>query len=191
MTPYTIEQSGSARRLSVEKWLFGLEQISSPMRELVITAWVTTWSSSEYETLESMPVAHGVDYPLMAHVNEVTEVGLNLARCVADQWNIAFDYSTLVPILILHDVDKPLMYDGVGSDIRNSKLSREIPHGVLGAMLLKELGFAHKIVSTIPLHAGNAPYHGESLDAWVLHYADYFSADQMLMKLGRKPTYQK
>ena len=58
-------------------------------------------------------------------------------------------------------------------------------------MLLKELGFEHKVVSTISLHAGNSPNHGHSVDAWILHYADYFSADRMLMQMGRKPTYQK
>ena len=191
MIPYTVLEGDNPRRTVVEHWLYGLDQVSPAMREHIITAWVTTWSSSKYETLEEMPVAYGIDYPLMSHVNEVTKIGLDLAKSASSEWDVTFDYTTLIPTLILHDVDKPLMYDREGSEIRNSILSREIPHGVLGAMLLKELGFEHKIVSTISLHSGNSPYHGNSLDAWVLHYADYFSADRMLMKMGRKPTYQK
>ena len=162
MIPYTIEESDEARRTSVEQWLYGLDQVPPATRGHVITAWVTTWSSSKYGTLEEMPVAYGVDYPLMSHVNEVTRVGLDLAQRASIEWGMVFDYATLVPTLILHDVDKPFMYDRVGFEIRNSRLSREIPHGVLGGMLLKDLGFDHQVVSTISLHAGNAPLWRQS-----------------------------
>jgi hypothetical protein len=33
------------------------------------------------------------------------------------------------------------------------------------AMLLKELGFDHTIVSTVSLHAGNSPFHGRNHEA--------------------------
>jgi hypothetical protein len=58
---------------------------------------------------------------------------------------------------------------------------------------LKELGFDHTIVSTVSLHAGNAPYHGRNYEAYVLHYADYFATDHaiMLEGPGKEPYYQK
>ncbi len=94
------------------------------------------------------------------------------------------DWDVMMSILILHDVDKPLMYTREGASVGYSQLSRELPHGVVGAMLLKELGFPHTVVSTVATHAGNAPFHGSNLEAYVLHYGDYFSADQALMFLG-------
>jgi len=189
--PYTIDRTNSHRRQEVEAWLFGLDQVSAKLRDDIVTAWVSAWSSSPYEALADMPFGAGVDYPLMHHVNEVTRVGLDLARRAATDWDMRLDPEILAPILILHDVDKPLMYVRDGGGIHHSALWHELPHGVAGAMLLKELGFAHRIVSTVALHAGNAPYHGSTLEAYVLHYADYFSADHAMIQTGNKPFYQK
>lgn len=161
------------------------------MRDNIVTAWVSSWASSPYETLEAMPFSAGVDYPLMHHVNEVTRAGMDLAQRAATDWGTTLDRDIVVPILMLHDVDKPLMYVRDGSEIKHSTLYRELPHGVAGAMLLKDLGFPHKVVSTVALHAGNAPYHGSTFEAFLLHYADYFSADHAMMAVGKKPFYQK
>ncbi len=191
MAPYTIDRSSNSRRKTVEDWLFGLDRLSQPVRDNVVTAWVSTWSSSPYETLEEMPFSAGIDYPLMQHVNEVTRAGIDLAARAAVDWGVSLDPEVLLPILMLHDVDKPLMYVREGGGIARSKLYHELPHGVVGAMVLKELDFPHQVVSTVALHAGNAPYHGETFEAYVLHYADYFSADHALMTVGKKPFYQK
>jgi hypothetical protein len=191
MPPYAIDRSSNHRRQAVEEWLFGLDHVSAKLRDDIVTAWVSAWSSSPYAALEDMPFGPGVDYPLMRHVNEVTRGGLDLARRAADDWDVRLDPEILVPILMLHDVDKPLMYVRDAGGIQYSALYHELPHGVVGAMLLKELGFAHRVVSTVALHAGNAPYHGSTPEAYVLHYADYFSADHAMIQTGNKPFYQK
>jgi putative nucleotidyltransferase with HDIG domain len=191
MTPYTIDRSSNSRRKTVEDWLFGLDRVSPSVRDNIVTAWVSTWSSSPYETLEEMPFSAGLDYPLMQHINEVTRAGVDLAQRAAADWKVQLDPDILLPILMLHDVDKPLMYVREGGEVLRSKLYHELPHGVVGAMVLKDLGFPHQVISAVALHAGNAPYHAESFEAYVLHYADYFSADHALMTLGKKPFYQK
>ena len=189
--PFRIDRTSNHKRQEMEAWLFGLDRLSPALRDDVVTAWTSTWSSSPYERLEDMPFGPGCDYPLMHHVNEVTRAGLDLARRAADDWSMTLDPEILLPILILHDVDKPLMYVREGGAIRHSALYYELPHGVAGAMLLRELGFAPTIVSTVALHAGNAPYHGRTLEAYVLHYADYFSADHAMISTGNKPFFQK
>jgi hypothetical protein len=191
MSPYTIDRASNARRKDVEEWLFGLDLVSPRVRDDIVTAWVTSWSSSPYENLADMPFSAGVDYKLQDHVNEVTRAGVDLAKRAALDWKVELDPNVLVPILALHDVDKPLMYVRRDGGIHHSKLYHELPHGVVGAMILKDLGFAHDVVSTVALHAGNAPYHGSSFEAYVLHYADYFSADHAMISVGRKPFYQK
>lgn len=191
MALYTIDRTSNSRRKAVEDWLWGLDLVSPPLREAIVTAWVTTWSSSPHERLEDMPFSAGVDYPLMAHVNEVTKAGVDLAKRAQADWGIEVDRDTLVPILILHDVDKPMMYERQGGDVIMSKLSGEIPHGVVGGMLLKELGFSHEIISVVTTHSPKMPFHGKGHAAYVLHYADLFSADHALMKVGKQPFYQK
>ena len=191
--PYAIDTSSNSKRRAVEDWLWGLDLVSAPLREKIVTAWVSTWASSPYERLEDMPFSAGIEYPLMAHVNEVTRAGVDLAARAKADWGVTLDNDVLVPILILHDVDKPLMYVRQGKDGREigfSALSAEIPHGVVGAMLLKELGLAHTIVATVSVHSPKLPFKGRNFEAYVLHYADMFSADHAFMAVGKKPSYQ-
>lgn len=191
MSGYTIDRTSNWRRQAVEDWLWGLDLVSAETREKIVTAWVSTWASSPYEKLEDMPFTAGVDYPLMKHVNEVTKAGVDLARRSAADWGIAVPDELLVPILILHDVDKPLMYARQGGEVVQSTLAQEIPHGVVGAMLLKELGFGHEVISTVATHSPKMPFHNKGHAAFVLHYADMYSADYIYMQAGKKPSFQK
>jgi len=188
--PYTIDTTSNSKRGQVEDWLWGLDLVSVSLREKIVTAWVSTWASSPYARLEDMPFSAGVDYPLMEHVNEVTRAGVDLAKRAQADWGTGIDNDVLIPILILHDVDKPLMYVRKGKEIDFSELSKEIPHGVVGAMLLKDLGFAHRIISTVSVHSPKLPFKGRNFEAYVLHYADLFSADHAMMSVGKKPFYQ-
>ena len=189
--PFQIDRTSNHKREAVQDWLFGLDRLSPTTCENVVTAWTTAWASSPYERLEDMPFGAGCDYPLMQHVNEVTRIGTDLACRAAADWGVVVEPEIMLPILILHDVDKPLMYVRERDSIQHSTLYHELPHGVAGAMLLRELGFPLKVVSTVALHAGNAPYHGRTFEAYILHYADYFSADHAMIATGNKPYFQK
>lgn len=195
MEPYRIDHGSNSRRKAVEEWLFGLELVTPALREKIVTAWVTTWSSSPYQDLSDIPYSPGAPhYRLEWHVNDVTRNGVDLAKRAAADWGKDSDPNILIPILILHDVDKPLMYVRESPDrVKYSKLYHELQHGVAGAMLLKELGFDHTVVSTVALHAGNSPYHGRNHEAYVLHYADYFATDHAIMQEPgeQEPYYQK
>lgn len=191
MSPYVIDKTSNARRKAVEECLFGLDLLAPETRDRVVTAWVSTWSSSPYERLEDMPWSAGADYPLMHHVNEVTRAGVDLAKRAKADWNVDLANELLVPILILHDVDKPLMYVRENGAVVGSTLSKEIPHGVVGAMLLKELGFSHEIISVVATHSPKMPFRNRGYAAYVLHYADMFSADHVMMVLGKEQFLQK
>src|SRR5271165_3783473 len=111
MTPYVIDRASNSRRRAVEEWLFGLDLVSPEVREKIVTAWVSTWSSSPYQELAEMPYSPGAPhYRLEWHVNDVTRAGVDLARRASADWGKVVDNDILLPILILHDVDKPLMY---------------------------------------------------------------------------------
>ena len=110
MSPYKIDRTSNSRRKAVEEWLWGLDLVSPSLREGIVTAWTSAWASSPYERLEDMPFTAVLDYPLMSHVNEVTRAGVDLAKRAQADWKIELADDVLVPSLILHDVDKPLMY---------------------------------------------------------------------------------
>ncbi|MCO5066614.1 MAG: HD domain-containing protein [Rhizobiaceae bacterium] len=187
---YKIDSSRNAWRSAVEKWLVGLDLVSPETREKIVTAWQSTWSSSPFKTIEEAPWdAVDFDYTLADHVNEVTQTGLNLAEHVKKQWNVSVDPEILVPILILHDVDKPLMFVREDGHVVRTPLYHEIPHGVVGGMLLKELGFPHHVVATVTTHSPRMPFPGRSWEAYILHYADYIVCDHAMMRAGEKPFY--
>jgi putative nucleotidyltransferase with HDIG domain len=187
---YRLQHGDDRRRKAVTDWLAGLDLVSPAVREQIVTAWVTTWMSSPFESLEDMPFsAQAPSYALKRHVNDVTLTGLDLARRASMQWGDTLDMDVLVPILALHDVDKPLLFRREGEKVTYAPLARELPHGVIGAMLVKELDFPDRVVSAVATHAGNAPFHGRGLEDYLLHYADFFSADHAVMAEGLHPPF--
>ncbi len=187
---YKIDKEAGPHREAVENWLFGLDHVSKSCRELIVTAWVSAWTSSEYESITDFPWDRfEIDYPLATHVNEVTKAGLAFAEFASAQWNIRFDPETLIPILCLHDVDKPLIFVRRNGRIEHSDLYHQLPHGVAGALLLKELGFSDTVVSTVATHSPRMPMKGLTFDAWVLSYADLFCCDKVLLDNGIPPFY--
>jgi hypothetical protein len=191
--PYTIDSSPGERRTAVSAWLHGLDLVSPPVRERIVTAWVSSWGSSTHAAIGDIPFTVGRRfYPLAEHVNEVTRAGIDLARRAVADWAITLDWDEMMAILILHDVDKPLLYRAAPDGTHeHTRLYRELPHGVPGAMLLKELGFPSIVVSTVATHATNAPFHGDTSEAQILHYADLFAADRAMKAIGERPFYQR
>lgn len=192
-SPYRIDRTSNSRRRAVEEWLWGLDLVSPEVRDRIVTAWVSAWASSPHGTLEEMPFTVDPNpYPLKSHVNDVTRAGVDLAKRAEADGDAVIDWDRLVSILILHDVDKPLLYvRDTGGRPTHSRLYRELPHGVVGAMLLKDLGFPHAVVSAVALHANNAPFHADTHDALLLHYADQFAAERAARHMGRSLLYMK
>ena len=190
---FTLTEGTGNQRAAVRTWLAGLDAVSPETAERIITAWVTTWTSSLYAALEDIPFsANAPGYPLMRHINEVTEAGRALMPRAVQDWGSAIDPEIMLPILILHDVDKPLLSsrDAAGM-VQKTPLAKRMPHGVVGAMLLRDLGFPQQVIETVATHATDAPFHGDTAEAHILHYADLFAADHALRNQGAVPFYRR
>lgn|SRR5699024_838056 len=191
MDMYEITKGTEEQRQQVREWLYGLDYLSEDKQEKVITAWLTAWQNSVYDNLEDMAYSSlAPSYTLKSHVNEVTKFGILLAENAVKEWGYETDFDELVQILILHDVDKPYLYVIEDGNTVKSEYAQQIQHGVLGAMILKDLGFSDKVISTVATHATNSPFHGNTFEAYVLHYADLFSSDHALRLDNVKPFYQ-
>ena len=172
----------------VRGWLAGLDAVQPDIADRIVTAWVTTWVSSVWPELDDIPFsALAPGYPLARHVNEVTRAGQALMPRAAEDWGVPLAPEIMLPILILHDVDKPLLSDPRGK----TSLAKRMPHGVVVAMLLRDLGFDQRIVETVATHATDAPFHGDTAEAHLLHYADLFAADHALRAQGLVPFYRR
>lgn len=193
MAFYEIKQGTPAQREEVSHKLIGLDELSPDMREKVITAWVTVWLNSSYESLDDVPFAQ--QHRLMEHVNEVTRFGMSLARAAMEQWGKQWskqlDWQELVQALILHDLDKPILFSSNPGNLDKPAIFAQIPHGVLGAMILNELGFSDSVVSTVATHSPASPLRPSTVLSYLICYADLFSADHALLEEGLEAYYQK
>lgn len=188
---YQIQEGTSKERNRMKMRLSGLDRLSSELQEKVITAWVSAWKSSMYDDVEDMPGFSFSSYKLMDHVDDVVYFGIPLAKGVEKKWRIKIDWEFLIALFLLHDIDKPLLLYIENGEIKKTKAAFEVQHGVLGAMLVKDLGFSDEVVSAVATHATNSPFHSSRREAYILHYADLFAADHALMLEKKLPYYQK
>lgn len=189
---YKISSGTAADRAAITGWLPLLERISPATREAVVTAWVSVWKTSGYATVTEMPYTiRAPRYRLADHVTEVTHIGCALASYARDRWQVPVHDEPLIPVLLLHDVDKPLLYVREDDTVTLHPQRGRIPHGVLGGMLLRELGLDDEIVTMVTTHAANSPFHDPSPLAWILHYADFYCADHALTDAGDIPFYRR
>ncbi len=183
MAFYKIVQGTKGQRDEVGRLIPGLNELSPDVRERVVTAWVTSWQNSSYKSLIDVP------HHVMDHVADVVHFGILFAKAALDRWqdtwNKPFDWQELIQVLILHDLDKPMLFDD------KSLIFGQIPHGMLGALILNELGFSDNVVSTVATHSTQSPLHPSTALSYLLHYADLFSMDHYLIESGFEAFYQK
>lgn len=190
---YDVDRGDGAQRAEVVRCFPRLAELSSELRELAVSAWVSAWLASDYDTIHEMPYSlQAPDYRLIDHTNEVADTGTLLVEYAVRRWGIHVDRDILLAALLLHDIDKALLYSRVdgraGSDPRRASL----PHGVLGAMLLKEIGLPDEVVVLVGTHATTSPVKTAGSEAWILHYADLFACDHAFrLATGTIPFFQR
>jgi putative nucleotidyltransferase with HDIG domain len=190
---YTILPGTPQQRQEVLRAMPRLAELGAPLREHATTAWVSAWLSSTHDSLESMPYSlQAPDYRLLDHTNEVADAGILLADYAHARWGVALDQDILLAALLLHDIDKALLYTRVDTDVVPDPSRAGLPHGVLGAMLLKEAGLPDHVVALVATHTTTSPVRTDGPEAWILHYADLFACDHAFrLAAGTVPFFQR
>ncbi|ASN52591.1 HD domain-containing protein [Sinomonas sp. R1AF57] len=190
---YTIQAGNPRQRQEVIAAMPRLAEIDPDLREKAVTAWVSAWLSSTHSTLEEMPYSlQAPEYRLLDHTNEVADAGVLLADYAHGRWGVALDQDVLLAALVLHDIDKALLYTRAGTDVVPDPSRAGLPHGVLGAMLLKEAGLPDHVVALVRTHTTTSPVRTDGPEAWVLHYADLFACDHAFrLAAGTVPFFQR
>lgn len=188
---YEIRPPERSEREALLARLPELHLLPEDLVDPAITAWTVAVGSSTHTDLARLPFGKGVpEYSLLAHVQEVTQTGLMLADYVEKRWQLPVDRALLTTVLLMHDVDKPLLYQFAGAEVTLTQAGVELPHGVLGAILLRDLGFDDEATAIVATHAVYSPFHSSRMEGWILHYADFFGADHVMRSNGLTPFYQ-
>lgn len=189
---YRVTRGNTAERRRVRSLFPEISELPRRYAELAVTAWITSWRSSKFADLATAPFdVDAPEYGLVQHVKDVTVCGKLLARIALQQWGTKARNDVLLSVLLLHDVDKLLLYVPLNTGPISSPTSKVFPHGVLGAMLLHEVGFPDTVTGIVGTHAQSSPFHGADVEAWILHYADCFAADHALRSGESTPIYQR
>ncbi|MCH6468663.1 HDIG domain-containing metalloprotein [Sinomonas terrae] len=190
---YTIQSGSASQREEVLRAMPRLAELGAPLREQATTAWVSAWLASTHDSLESMPYSlQAPDYRLLDHTNEVADAGILLADYAEERWGVGLDQDILLAALLLHDIDKALLYTRAGGAVAADPGRAGLPHGVLGAMLLKEAGLPDAVVTLVGTHAATSPLKTGEPEAWILHYADLFACDHAFrLAPGTVPFFQR
>ncbi|GAB3561591.1 hypothetical protein GCM10027405_13620 [Arthrobacter alkaliphilus] len=190
---YTLQAGDIEQRRGVLRAMPRLAGLGAPLRELAVTAWVSAWLASTHDSLEEMPYSlQAPDYSLLDHTNEVADAGILLADYARARWGANFDRDVLLASLLLHDIDKALLYTRINGAVVSDPARAGLPHGVLGAMLLKEAGLPDSVVTLVGTHTTTSPVKTGDAEAWILHYADLFACDHAFrLAPGTTPFFQR
>ncbi|MDF0599697.1 hypothetical protein P1J78_03025 [Psychromarinibacter sp. C21-152] len=166
-------------------------ELEPDLQSAFVTAWASVLASSTYGQITDVPFSHGSQDSLVDHTNDVTEAGLAILSVAESRWGWTVNRQHLLGILLLHDLDKPLLMERREEGDVETPVSARIPHGVLGALLLVELGVDEAIVGAVATHATHAPLRGPDPEVMILHYADLFAADGAMSKTERRPFFRR
>jgi len=192
MSEMAIKRGTIEKRESILKNIPSIGLLNEKVRENVITAWITSISNSEFHDINLIPYSLlAKKYKLVDHVNEVVSIGLMLYDFALSTWKMNINKEILVQALILHDLDKPLMFVMKGDDVEGSAYYRAIPHGVLGAIILTKLGIDQRVIFAVANHPANSITKGNSPEEYILHYADFLSADHAILVENGTPFFKK
>lgn len=191
MAIYTITKASEQQRARIVELFPSIMELEEPMRQMTIDAFCTAWVSSGFADLMDVPFSkHSQGFALCKHIDEVVRFGKVMYEAAAplwagDNWCAEMDEQAMLAVLLLHDIDKPLLLGDEDADA----VKLNIQHGVLGAMILHDLGFSDRIVSIVAAHSPSCTADVMDPIAHLLHYADLYSADHIFLLRGRKPYY--
>lgn len=191
MKSYKIIAPTDGQRAEVQAAFPRISELSAETQERAVVAWASMVASSSFASLGDVPFSHGSQARLVDHTNDVTEAGLSLLSVAQERWGWEVDRERLLAVLLLHDLDKPLLMRRENGQDIDTAVSVRIPHGVLAGLMLAELGVDEAIIAAVATHATHAPLRGPDPEVLILHYADLFCADAEIQHTERLPFFRR
>lgn len=164
-----------------------IEQIKDKgLRDQVVSAWEEAIERSDWEIeeLESIPftlLIPDCKINLITHTRAVTQTALKAAGVILDFYKAKVDVNIdfLIAGGVLHDVGKVLEYAKEGGNTVKSRTGRLVRHPFSGAALAYKHGLPQEVVHMIATHAGEGDGGYRSVEAVIIHYADFINFESL------------
>ena len=113
----------------------------------------------------------------MEHKRAVVDISHESAKVMKRYFgdNMPIDMDTVISGAILCDVGKLLEYDKVGGKAVVSDYGRYVRHPFSGVGLAMRVGLPAEVCHIIAAHAGEGDKVKRSVEAYIVHHADFMS----------------
>ncbi len=118
---------------------------------------------------------------LIEHTRAITHTALEVAKVLVKSYpkKVNIDFDLLLAGGVLHDVGKLLEYAEVGGKITKSKRGKLLRHPFSGASLAYKHGLPDEVIHMIATHAREGDGGFRSVEAMIIHYADYINFESL------------
>ena len=150
-----------------------LEITDTELQEKVIRTWVRVWQESKVASLED--VYNEKEHPqftVVAHTRATAGAALAMAGAFEAEYGFSINRDYLIAAGILHDVDKPVVFQMKEGKMIPSEFGRLVPHGGYGFLVAMEEGLPYEIAHICLTHAGTCTVHPGTHEGILLEYAD-------------------
>ena len=152
------------------------------LRESTTRTWITVMERSPLspEDLETIPftlLVPNCPATFMEHKRCVVHIARRAAESMQEFLGrgLPIDLDTVVAGAILADVGKPLEYEIVNGQPRQSERGKALRHPFTGVAVAMECGVPDAVCHIIAAHAAEGDLVRRSTEATIVHHADFMS----------------
>ena len=154
------------------------------LREKVLDCWVYAIENSVFsiEDLETIPFSlliKDCKIYFMNHKRTAVQLSVDIAKRMKQNFGdeIQIDMDILIAGAILIDVGKLFEYDKDNGQLTTSKAGRLLRHPFSGVSIADRFGIPHEVQHIIAYHAKEGDLAKRSVEAIIVHHADFVSFD--------------
>jgi putative nucleotidyltransferase with HDIG domain len=174
-------------KVEIAKLFPEIEQIEDEkLQEQVISTWEEAIEKGgwQIEDLDSIPftlLIPDCKINLITHTRAVTQTALKIAGVLSDFYKdkVQINLDLLIAGAILHDVGKILEYAKDKDKIIKSKTGKLLRHPFSGSALAYKHGLPDEVVHMIATHAKEGDGGYRSVEAMIVHYADFVNFESL------------
>ena len=177
------------RKTELYRELSFLDRIgSSEFKTIIENVWLRLWQESGLDHLTDAPwftvtrAERKTPTSLVEHVRQVTDAASGLAD-IALRQGAGPDMDILLTGAALIDADKLVLVDWTTGD--PGEAAEYSQHTFYGAHVAREAGAPWPVIHMILSHSKNTGVRPRTLEAVIIHYADYAVFDMRNISEGR------
>lgn len=176
----------------LEHLLPSIKMISdADIRRKVAQAWLQMWHRGNYERIEDCSwfevLRDHINWPNHEHTEQVARVAIAVAQAVGEAQGIKINMDYVISGALMHDVDKLLAFDGKTHDLTSEGAC--LPHGFLSAKAALDVGLPLAIAHICSAHTADSPIKPNTVEAVIVHFADFITGNVRMMAEGRSFSY--